>query len=81
MDWIVKASRLRSKALAVGLAIWFEAGRRNRSEVKLGQFALRRFGFERRAVYRALKALESAGLVSVERHRGRHPVVTIQDVE
>jgi hypothetical protein len=36
-----------------------------------------KFGVNRFAQYRALKELVSAGLISVEMHRGRHPIVTL----
>ena len=36
-------------------------------------------GLDRHAAYRALNALEGAGLIAVQRHRGRCPIVTILD--
>jgi hypothetical protein len=38
---------------------------------------LLRFGVQRKAAYRCLAALESAGLVAVDRRPGRCPEVTI----
>ncbi|MEO9161031.1 MAG: hypothetical protein ABI349_01300 [Casimicrobiaceae bacterium] len=38
------------------------------------------FGASIDAVYDALKNLEEAGLISVVRHRGRSPIVTILEV-
>jgi hypothetical protein len=45
----------------------------------LGNLACQRFGLNRNAKYRALRSLENAGLVDVERKLGRSPVVTILD--
>jgi len=47
--------------------------------VVLGNLACQRFGLNRNAKYRALRSLENAGLVDVERKLGRSPVVTILD--
>jgi hypothetical protein len=80
LNWINRACRLRGKALAVGLALWFKAGtQRDSATVVLSSKLLRRFGVaDRKAGYRGMTALEDAGLVEVERHRGRCPRVTIR---
>ncbi len=80
--WLSKACKLRGKALAVAMALWFKAGaQRNTPTVVLSGALLKRFGVaSRKAGYRGLAALERAGLVAVERHTGRCPVVTIQNV-
>lgn len=78
LKWLSVASKLSGKApLAVGLAIWFEAGRRRRNEVRLTTAILERFGVNRKAKYTALESLEDAGLVSVYRELRKNPVVTI----
>jgi hypothetical protein len=80
LNWLSVASGLSGKAaLAVGLAIWFEAGRRKSKEVRLTTAILQRFNVNRKAKYTALKALEKAGLVKVHRVPRRNPVVTILD--
>jgi predicted ArsR family transcriptional regulator len=38
---------------------------------------LAELGLSRHAAYRGLKALEDRGLVVVDRHRGRKPLVTV----
>ena len=79
LAWLSRASRLRGKAaLAVGLALWFEAGRRRGREVVLTTAICERFGVNRKAKYRALFALEKANLIVVKRVSRRNPVVTIQ---
>lgn len=78
--WITASSRLPGKALHVGTAIWFLAGMKNQRTVTLPGKLLMDMGIERNAGYRALNALEKAGLVSVSRHQGRRPTVTINDV-
>lgn len=76
-EWIGPAAALPGKALAVALAVWFVAGKAKCRTVKLSTESLRWFSVGRRAAYRGLRALERAGLVAVERHAGRCPVVTI----
>jgi DNA-binding transcriptional ArsR family regulator len=45
--------------------------------VELSNIATLEFGLDRNAKYRTLAWLERAGLVRVERRRGRSPVVTL----
>jgi hypothetical protein len=68
--------------LLVGLAVWFLAGLRGRQDdLKLTTRILERFGVKgRSAKYKALKALEGAGLIRVLRRHGKNPLLTILDV-
>jgi hypothetical protein len=77
LAWLSRASRLPGKALAVALAIWYVAGLERSGTVRLTTSTLREFNVGRKAAYRGLAALERAGLVQVERKRGRCPGVTI----
>jgi DNA-binding transcriptional ArsR family regulator len=82
LSWLSVASKLSGKAsLAVGLAIWFEAGRRGSNEVRLTTAILSRFGVNRKAKYSGLAALEEAGLIRVRRELRKNPVVTILEVK
>lgn len=78
--WLTAVIRLPGKApVVVGLALWFEAGRRNSCEVTLTAAILKRFTSDRKVKYRGLKSLEEAGLISIIRQPRRNPVVTILD--
>ncbi len=80
MKWLSAASSAsgRGSGLKVALAIWYLSGLNGQSHtVKLQTAALRNLGVDRHAAYRGLKALEEAGLVRVQRHPGRTPVVTL----
>ena len=79
LGWVSAASALPGAALSVGLALWYLAGLTKSRTVKLTGATLKIFGTERRAAYRALKGLEAAGLVTVKRHPGQAPLVTILD--
>ena len=75
LEWIATAARLRGSALSVGIRLWFLAGLNRSSTVTLAGMA--EFGVTRWSAQRALKDLEQAGLVAVERRAGRKPIVTI----
>ena len=77
LAWVQRASPLKGKALAVGVAIWYAAGRRKSLSIKLRSSLLRDFGIHRHSGYRALQELEKAGLVKAKRQRGMCPVVDI----
>ena len=80
LAWLSAASKLPGKAaLAVGLALWFEAGRRRSQTVTLTSAILARFGVNRKGKYRGLASLEREGLIEVVRVPRRNPVVTILD--
>jgi hypothetical protein len=75
--WIEAAARLPGKALAVGLVLWRETGMDGSGPVRLTTAKLAGLGFDRAGKMRALRGLEAAGLVHVERN-GRHtPLVRI----
>jgi hypothetical protein len=78
LAWLSPACKLSGKVIAIALAIWFQAGLRNRSvDLKLTNQIIGRFHVDRHAKSRALKALENAGLIRVKRQRGKNPVVDI----
>jgi hypothetical protein len=82
MSWAERAAVLPGRAWQLACALWFEAtcGKR-RATVSVSTKTRKRFGLQRRQTfYRALAALERAGLVSVDRRRGRAPLVTILDI-
>ena len=81
LNWLGAAASLPGKTLAVGIAIWFKAGASKNRTVRLTGKLLSKFGVRRKAGYRGLKRLESAELVSVNRHAGRSPIVTILEAK
>ena len=81
LAWFTPAAKLPGKALHVGLAVWFEHGRRKKDEFKLTTAILKRFGVGRKAGYRALGALSREGLIEVRRAPGKNPTVTLRHLE
>jgi hypothetical protein len=86
-EWLKKAGRLPGKALQVAIILRFWEGIKWREGIKqrktkiLSNMALKDFEISRYAKKYALKNLEDAGLIRIERHRGRSPIVTIIEVE
>jgi len=76
-SWLSKGASLKGQALHVGIALWLLAGIKRSQSVALSNSVLRDLGVSRYSGYRALHALEGAGLISVDRHTGRNPLVTI----
>ncbi len=81
LPWITAAAALPGKAMQTAMAIWFLAGVRRSSCVTLTTCLVKKFSVLPDAKRRALKALEKAGLIQVDRGRGRNPIVTIQTLE
>jgi hypothetical protein len=75
--WLTAAAKLPGHAFHVGIATWHLSFMKGSRTVALSGKLLEDLGVSRYAGYRALTALEEAGLVSVQRHRGRNPIVTI----
>ena len=78
LTWLQEAARLPGKTIVVGLVIWFKVGCNKTATVKTSNLLLHRLGVGRKAGYEGLRRLEKAGLIEVERHIGRSPVVTVQ---
>jgi len=79
LAWLKAAASLPGQALHVAIVIWWLHGLNRSYSVRLTRTALGDFSVERLSAYRGLKALEKLGLIAVERHRGRCPIITILD--
>lgn len=75
--WLTTAANLPGKTLHVALVLWQLAGMKGGSTVRWRPAHAEQFGLGRHVVYRGLKALSEAGLVTTEWKRGAAPVVTI----
>jgi hypothetical protein len=76
--WLATAASLPlTKAVQTGLAIWYLAGLRKSKTVVLSNLMLASFNVGPQAKYRCLKALEDAGLISVEYRPQKNPRVTL----
>jgi DNA polymerase family A len=68
--WVVQASRLGVKALLLGLALWHLKKLRQADTFTVSNLMLQEWGVQPDAKSRALRSLEKAGLIRVER-RGK----------
>ena len=79
--WLSAAARLPGRALHVAVGIRLLVGMKKTNRIALSVSWLAELGLSRHAAYRGLKALEGRGLVSVDRHLGRKPMITVIDLE
>lgn len=77
VPWVVQASRLGVKALLVGLALWHLKKLRQADAFTVSNLMLQEWGVQPDAKSRALRALEKAGLITVERRGKRSPRVAL----
>ncbi len=77
IDWLQSAGHLPGKALHVGNVLWFLSGVQRSSLVVFSYSLAEKFGVKRHAAYRGLDALEQAGLIKVERGKGKSPRVQL----
>jgi DNA-binding MarR family transcriptional regulator len=79
IDVIAAAARLPGKSLAVLLAIRHRADLTRSQTVALPRALMMQFGVQKDSKARALRALEEAGLVRVDRSKGQSPKVTLKE--
>jgi len=77
VSWVCQAGRLGIKPLLVGLALWHIRGLRKMNTFIVSNLMLRDWGIQPDAKSRALRKLEMAGLITVERRGKRSPHVTL----
>ena len=77
VPWVVRAKRLGATALLVGLALWHLKKLRQADTFTVSNLMLQEWGVQPDAKSRALRALETAGLIRVERRGKRSPRVTL----
>ena len=77
VSWLVQASQLGVKALLVGLALWHIRGLRKADTFIVSNIMVQDWGILPDAKRRALRKLEEAGLIRVEKRGKLSPFVTI----
>lgn len=77
-DWICSAAKCNGKALEVALVLRFLSGLKRSKTVKLPNKILSQIGVDRFSKYRALKKLESEGLIEkVAGKQGQAPEIKV----
>jgi hypothetical protein len=78
MGWVTRATALPGHAWTLFTAIWFQSSCAKGEPVFLSVRTREWFNLtNRKSYYRALATLVEAGLVRVEGHRGRRPLLTL----
>jgi DNA-binding transcriptional ArsR family regulator len=77
VSWVCQASCLGVKALLVGLALWHVKGLRRSNSFIFSNLMVEEWKIGPDAKHRALRKLEQAGLITVERQGKRSPRVTL----
>jgi DNA-binding transcriptional ArsR family regulator len=75
--WLSEARKLGVTALWVGLGLWFLRGLRHSDTNIASNLIMLEFGVQPDAKSRALRKLEKAGLITIERRGKRSPRVTL----
>ncbi len=80
LDWLGACYPLGLKAVNVALALWWLAGLKRTNPVRLTRESLAHFDVTPQTARAVLAKMERAGVVNVERHRGRGPDVTLLSI-
>jgi hypothetical protein len=75
--WLYSTFKLKRHATQMAIHLWILAGMRGSHTFRVSLWDLPEGTFTRWTAYRALRELERAQLISVERKRGRQATVTI----
>jgi hypothetical protein len=75
--WLSQARKLGVTALWVGLGLWFLRGLRRSNSFTVSNLMMRELGVHPDAKTPALRVLEEAGLIAIERRGKRSPRVTL----
>ncbi len=77
LEWMKLAAKCGGRAEAVAVLLWYAAGFQRSNPVKLSAKILAELHVHPKTAKRVLVRMKELGLVNVEFHRGRSPVVTI----
>ena len=77
LKWISEAAQLPGKSLHAALACWYLMNLRQKETFKFSNVVGQRFGLDKDSKARALKLLESAGLIACNQRAGRSVEITM----
>jgi len=75
--WLCKAKPLGATPLLVGLALWYLKGLRKTNTFIVSNILMKEWGVSPDAKSRALRKLEEAGLIAIERRGKRSPQISL----
>ncbi len=77
LDWMRKASECGLRGADIGLLLWYAGGWQKRNPVSVSSLIVQQLPVDPKTCRRVLSKMEAIGLVNVERHRGRAPLITL----
>ena len=80
LDWVKASSVCGRRSIDVAVILWFAAGIQRSNPFKLSQTVLSELVIPAKTARRILIRMQSIGIVVVDFHRGRSPLVTILDL-
>lgn len=80
LNWLQVASRCGRRGVELGLLLWYAAGWQRTNPVKLTKVIRMEFNIGDKTTKRILVQMQDEGIVDVEFHRGRSPLVTLRSV-
>jgi hypothetical protein len=75
--WVIQAAQLGVKAMLLGMVLWHLKGLRKTNSFVVSNLMTKEWGIGPDAKRRALRKLEKAGLLTVERQGKRSPRITL----
>jgi hypothetical protein len=77
LDWLRAANTCGRRSISVAVLLWYGAAWQKSNPFKLSRDTLAELAVSPRTARRVLERMKSIGIVEVEFHRGRSPLVTI----
>lgn len=81
LKWLERAAHLPGKSINAALALWYVRSVTRHEQFTVKRQTWERLNLSRQAYYRALRDLETQGLIAVERKAGRYPVITLLNAQ
>ncbi len=76
-EWVTRAAHISGKSASLALAFLYLSGVQKSSSIKLAPRIFDDFSIRPKTVYRLLKKMEQAKLITIENRPGKVPIVTL----
>ena len=80
LNWLRAANTCGRKSISVAVLLWYASALQKSNPVKLSRDVLAELSLSPKTAKRVLDRMRSIGIVDVQFHRGRSPVVTILEL-
>jgi hypothetical protein len=76
-SWVARLTTAHGSTYRVAFHLLYQHWKTGGHPIRLANITLAKLGVSRRSKYRALRELEGLGLITVERHARKSPVITV----